>query len=347
MYVDPAAQTVAAGATASVDIRVETQQELAGYGFRIAWDPSVLALISIVNQPFLGSTGRTVACSIGEGVGNAIYRCQTTGSLPGPTGDGALATVQYLALADGVSAVDLVVVQLVDITMTQIPLEITDGTVVVKSQTETPPPVTTTPSLTPGVLPSPVPPPVPDSGFVLHLHNNPSPPVGDTASQPVLLMDQQTPSVATLYNYDRDRDAEPGLLIVGSASDGAEGDGTKTQVWRTDALPAGIALGSGAARVTLWYNAQLPPGPPGRIIIYLRHFDGLGYTELGTGSISVPGSRNNLSSWTAGVASIGGTGYTVPAGGFLELKLVLEAPAGAGISFAYDTTRYDSYIELP
>ncbi len=45
------------------------------------------------------------------------------------------------------------------------------------------------------------------------MHNNPTPPTGDTSSQVSLPLNTTSP-IATLYNYDQDRDAFAGLLIA-------------------------------------------------------------------------------------------------------------------------------------
>ena len=44
----------------------------------------------------------------------------------------------------------------------------------------------------------------------LHLHNNPTPPTGDTTMQHPLPMDADTPTATTLFNYDTDHDAFAG-----------------------------------------------------------------------------------------------------------------------------------------
>ena len=47
----------------------------------------------------------------------------------------------------------------------------------------------------------------------LYLHNNPTPPTGNTRMQHPLPMDANAPTATTLFNYDRDRDSRAGRLI--------------------------------------------------------------------------------------------------------------------------------------
>ena len=68
-----------------------------------------------------------------------------------------------------------------------------------------------------------------------HLHNNPSPPTGDTSSQAVLSIDWTSPTATTLYNYDTDRDGDVGLYMAKGGGGPTESDASKMQVWRTAA----------------------------------------------------------------------------------------------------------------
>lgn len=47
-----------------------------------------------------------------------------------------------------------------------------------------------------------------------YLHNNPTPPVGNTTAQADLLMNTTAPTSGTLYNYDTDRDSELGIRLI-------------------------------------------------------------------------------------------------------------------------------------
>ncbi len=65
------------------------------------------------------------------------------------------------------------------------------------------------------------------------LHNYPTPPIEDTDSQILLPMEGGIPTATTLFNYDQDRDSDPGLTLLRSQNGLSETVTTKYQVWRT------------------------------------------------------------------------------------------------------------------
>ena len=50
-------------------------------------------------------------------------------------------------------------------------------------------------------------------GSTLYLHNNPTPPIGNTTMQDLLPLDATTPTATLLYNYATDVDSDPGRTI--------------------------------------------------------------------------------------------------------------------------------------
>ncbi len=145
--VSPAAQTVSADANFTVDITVENVTNLGSYEWQLAFDPALAGYVSVVNGPFLGSTGRSVFCpSPILDVGSVRFGCVTTGLLPPPpSGSGVLSTVTFSALAPGTSLLDLVWVSLSDPLANDIPTQIFDGSVTI----EPAPTPTATPTPTP------------------------------------------------------------------------------------------------------------------------------------------------------------------------------------------------------
>jgi len=97
----------------------------------------------------------------------------------------------------------------------------------------------------------PTPTPSPGTDLILYLHNNPTPPEGDTESHDILPMDPDQPRAPVLYNYDVDRDASPGPLIAKGGSAPHESDPTKYQAWLTPAFPAATVV-EGDVTVKLW-----------------------------------------------------------------------------------------------
>jgi len=80
----------------------------------------------------------------------------------------------------------------------------------------------------------PTPTPSPGTDLILYLHNNPTPPEGDTESHDILPMDPDQPRAPVLYNYDVDRDASPGPLIAKGGSGPHESDPRNTCGTSTD-----------------------------------------------------------------------------------------------------------------
>lgn len=133
--VDPSSQAVPAGSDFTLDIRVENVENLGSYEWLLAFDPTVLEFVSVLNGSFLGSTGRTVSC-LGPilDVGSVRFGCSTIGATPaGPSGSAVLTKVTFSALAEGTSLLDLVWVQLSDPLAEDIPTAIQDGSVTVQA----------------------------------------------------------------------------------------------------------------------------------------------------------------------------------------------------------------------
>ena len=103
-----------------------------------------------------------------------------------------------------------------------------------------------------------------DAEKTCYLHNDPTPPTGDTISHLVLPMDGTEPSATTLYNYDTDRDAAAGLLIEKGGSGPGEADPVLHQAWRTSPLGSDLGI-TGDVSIDFWsalVDFQLSPNPP-------------------------------------------------------------------------------------
>jgi len=138
--IDPALATVSNGETFRIYVMIHDAQNLGAFQFVLDYDPAV---IEVPRQPhpmilgsFPGSTGRTVTefkNEINPGTGVITYVVFTTGSDPGPDGDGVLAFVDLRARALGTSALDLKNVQVTNIGGTPQSVSVGDGQVVVAS----------------------------------------------------------------------------------------------------------------------------------------------------------------------------------------------------------------------
>jgi len=196
-------------------------------------------------------------------------------------------------------------------------------------------------------MPTPTATPLPQGYLTFYLHNNPTPPTADTASQPVLPMDLTDPSADTLYNYDTDRDAFPGLLIAKGGSGADESDPTKYQAWRTSALPTDLIV-QGDLTLKLWSGMKDFQGNNrGVITVYLRDFDGSGYVEVGSSTLAESGWQSGSPSWVLKTLTFSVGPHTVASGHSLELKIIVQGSSDDDMWFTYDTSPNRSRVVVP
>ncbi len=180
-----------------------------------------------------------------------------------------------------------------------------------------------------------------------YLHNNPTPPTGDTASQAVLPLDPTSPTAATRYNYDTDRDFDEGLHIAKGGSGPTESILTKTQAWRTAAFPAGACL-IGTATITLWAAIKdYGDAKAGEVTAYLRDYNGSTYTEIGNGTVFKANWQEGSGTFVQETITIPGLSYTIPVGNMLEIKMIVTDNSDDDMWFAYDTSSYPTEVQLP
>ena len=181
----------------------------------------------------------------------------------------------------------------------------------------------------------------------LYLHNYPSPPVGDTARQASLSMDETAPAGSTIYQYGTPNNND-GLLLAGSSLGLAEVDPDKYQIWTTGVLGDSLTI-AGDVFIDLWAGIrQFQDGQPGAATMYLRDYDGVGYTEIGNGSVFVFDWQNGASAFVEQTIMIPDIDYTIAAGHELEARLITDTiKASKDMWYAYDTTTYPTVIKLP
>jgi len=122
-------------------------EDLGSYVITVSWDDGVLQLDAINNGLLLGSTGLTVICSPPVVTSSsATLSCITVGILPGATGDGQLATIDFTTVTEGKSTVVLGPATMLSTTSIALDVATTDGSITVVAATPTP---TSTPANTP------------------------------------------------------------------------------------------------------------------------------------------------------------------------------------------------------
>ena len=261
--VQPPALTVPPGTDFSVDVVVDEVSNLGAYEFTLVFDPNIIALRGVSNGPFLGSTGRTVSCLDPTlGVGSVHFVCTTLGPVPGgASGSGVLATVRFLALAEGSSPLDLQNVVLTDITGGSIPVTEQDGTATVSSgPTPTPPPTATpTSTFTPGPSPTP-------GGTLVRVDlSSQTVPVGDNFS-----VDIRIENVTNLGSYEWLLTFDPAVVEFVSVFNGSFLGNTG----RTVFCPGAI-LDVGSVRFGCSTTGATPQGPTGSGVLSTVTFSAL------------------------------------------------------------------------
>jgi hypothetical protein len=102
--------TVGVGDSFSIDISITDALDLIGWQFDLTFDPAVVAAGSVTEGPFMTGFGTTLSppTTFSAGViagGSLLGVADLFNDLPpNPVGDGVLATIQFTALAPGVSA---------------------------------------------------------------------------------------------------------------------------------------------------------------------------------------------------------------------------------------------------
>jgi hypothetical protein len=125
--------------------------------------------------------------------------------------------------------------------------------------------------------------PTPTETVSYYWHNNPTPPISDTSIQHPLYMDTTVPTADTLYNYDINRDNDPGRLINQGGVGPDEDHPNKMQEWRTTAPFAEDFHIKGKVGLLYWWGMKnFDASKTAAARFYLRDYDGSSYTEIGS-----------------------------------------------------------------
>jgi hypothetical protein len=154
--IDPASQNVAVGDYFTVNLDVESVNNLGAYEFIIQFDPNIVSYVSVTNGSFLGSTGRVIFCPapiLDAGTATIRFGCVSSDSgTPGPGGSGQLAQVVFHADAEGTSSLDLKTLALSDPLGIDIPANHAGGSVSVSTAAPASTPTPTVKSIQIGAL---------------------------------------------------------------------------------------------------------------------------------------------------------------------------------------------------
>jgi len=160
-------------------------------------------------------------------------------------------------------------------------------------------------------------------------------------------MDAVLPVASLLYNYDTNRDASPGLLILKGGSGPNEGDDAKHQHWITPELTATTVV-EGTATVKLWTGTpDFDVALGAAVSAYLRDCYGSSCVELGGGTLSDSTWQHGSTTWVLKTLMFPVGPATVPAGHSLEMVVVVEPSSSSDMWFAYDTNDLKSRVTVP
>jgi hypothetical protein len=185
--------------------------------------------------------------------------------------------------------------------------------------------------------------------WAYYLHNNPTPPTGNTTAQYNLTMTATVPTATVLRNYDTNGANRPGRGIT---RNNPPSPGLLTALryvnWRTPALPAGLTL-SGAVTVDVWSATNTTAARRnGSLIAYLRDYNPSAgtYVEIANATYTALYAAGRTYYETAISVTVA-PAYTLAAGHMLEMKL--ESPSATSqnnMLVAYDTTTDSSLVRV-
>jgi hypothetical protein len=139
VFLDPPSQTVGAlGDSFTVNVSIAYVSNLYGYGFKLYYDSTVMNGTQVIDGSFLKSQGQTYFLVVNftdyydSTRGVVAIVCTLLGNVPGKSGSGVLATIEFKSLAVATSnPLNLTGVELGDNHASPIPHEDVDGTVTV------------------------------------------------------------------------------------------------------------------------------------------------------------------------------------------------------------------------
>ena len=178
-----------------------------------------------------------------------------------------------------------------------------------------------------------------------YLHDDPTPPVGNTTARLLLTADQVVPTAQTLYNYSSDLDSEPGRHLDEAGYDKNRTDPAEAVAWRLPPATGPQRL-VGAITVDYWVAQDgFTNTDETKIKWFLRDFNPGDATyaeieeiEFKQDPLGPPGD------WVHVTTVFQDVDYVLASGHVIELKA--EA-GGVNANLAYDTDEYPSFVVFP
>jgi hypothetical protein len=143
LSIQPASTSVAPAGTFAVDVNVANVSDLFAFGFDIGFNPGTLSAVSVTEGSFLPGGGTTFFLPgvIDNTGGTIAFNADTLiGAIPGVSGTGTLATLDFTALSAGTSPINILNVGLLDSTLSPISSTTANGNANVGGQAVPEPP---------------------------------------------------------------------------------------------------------------------------------------------------------------------------------------------------------------
>jgi hypothetical protein len=138
LSIQPVLLTASEGDSVNLNVEISNVLDLYAFQFDILFNPMVLSATSVVEGSFLptGGTTQYIAGSI-DNIGGSISSTgdTLTGAIPGVNGGGALATVQFETVKNGISSISLTNIILLDSSLNNVDFTVADGSVDVSGTT--------------------------------------------------------------------------------------------------------------------------------------------------------------------------------------------------------------------
>ena len=193
-------------------------------------------------------------------------------------------------------------------------------------------------------------------GLTLTLHNNPTPPVGNTTAQANMTMDISPGSSPTLYLYSTNHysggSAKPGRFVDKRNNPAHDESNPKFMVNWVHQVPQNT-LFNGTAQIKVWVAAKdLTCDKTLHIRAFLRRKDSAttnAGTQLGSvDAIILPPGGSGPCEFRQQTLTIALTNVTVETNKWVELKITNHDISNSDAALiAYDTLTYNSTLKLP
>lgn len=134
--IDPSTTSTSIGSTIDVNVQIADGADLYAYQFDLTFNPAILSASTMSEASFLAGGGSTffIPGAIDNVLGSITLTANTLqGPVPGVSGSGRVAIIQFTALTAGTSTITLSNVVLVNSTAADIPANVENGTVSVSA----------------------------------------------------------------------------------------------------------------------------------------------------------------------------------------------------------------------